>query len=189
MTQLSYRKGAASGALSFSPVALNIETSHTSIFVAGQAVVACIEGMEIERVHHCSEEDDVSIDVVEPELPDGHIWNHRDRAAAKSMIRALLAGPAAQERYSFGAVCGGELLRDDDTTGQACVWRAIGLAGRIESSVAVIEPLWLEVGALISRPDVWDAVERVAASLAASEELVGCELEEIVRSAIPDAMR
>jgi hypothetical protein len=168
---------------------LTIEPSGATFFVAGQAVGACLEGLEIERLGQFAEDDEVWIDVIEPELPAGPIRDHSDCAAAKSLIRALLAGPAAQQRYSFGAASGRNPLGSDAVANEDCVWRAIDLAGRLKSEGAVMEPLWGDVCALIARADVWTAIMRVAASLSTSDELLGCEVEEIVRFSIPNFER
>lgn len=147
-----------------------------------------MEGLLVLGLRFRPEEDDIWIDVSEPEFPRGRIALEDHVHAAKSVIRALLAGLATQTRYSFGR-CGEYSFGSDEFWGEAAVWRAIDLAGRAKSRHPMLRPLWTEVCALINRDDVWSAVERVAASLVACEELLGCEVEEIVQHSAPNCVR
>src|SRR5665811_691237 len=80
----------------------DIRNAH---FDAGHAVIAWLEGLEIERVSVEREGDASSwIDIREPDLSQSSLRSStKARAATKSVIRGLLAGPATQGRYSFGA--------------------------------------------------------------------------------------
>lgn len=162
------------------------DTPGAAFFEAGHAIGACLEGISIERQYFYPEDEEVWTDVAEPILRPGPIWKHTDRATAKSLIRALLAGPAAQDRFSFGHA-GSDLLGcRNNVFGENVVWRAIDLAGQIKTNVPQLAPLWRQVSERMNQDDVWLAVTRVADSLFACRELAGCEIEEIVRYALPN---
>jgi hypothetical protein len=103
-------------------------------YQAGHAVIALIESLDVVRLFM---EDDGSswIDVRYPDLDQSRLSRSvRARSDAKSVIRALLAGPAAQMRYSFGTCNTGHALPDFDLGASymvesEAVWRAISLAG------------------------------------------------------------
>jgi hypothetical protein len=112
------------------------------------------------------------------------------RSRAKAIIRALLAGPAAEARYSFGiypldpsAVKFN--LADPFVIEEPAVWRAIALAGKIvEDGPALIDALWREVNVLIQGDTIWPAIDAVAGSLLINGELAGSEVCEIARHAL-----
>lgn len=158
---------------------------RSAFFEAGHAIGALLEGFTVERVFFSPEENEIWSEIVEPELPpEGSAWTDRDRANARSLIRALLSGPAAQEKYSFGS-CSSELtLSDWDIAVEACVWRAIDLAGRFESGSAVLPLLWHEVGATLHRPGVWAAIAATADMLMQCGELAGSEVEQFAAHAM-----
>jgi hypothetical protein len=166
-------------------------TRQAAYFQAGQAVVASLEGISIVQLSIVAEGDaEAWIDVIEPNLPDkGQLRDHQNRAACESLIRALLAGPAAQERYSFGA-CADQLdLLDDAISEQPCIWRAVDLAGRIQSRVPIPPPIWREVCKNFERPEIWAAVQAVGDALFDCGELAGCEVTEIAQHAMRMASR
>jgi hypothetical protein len=158
-------------------------------YQAGHAVIALRESLEVVQV---SIQDTACswIDVAYPNLSQSRLnRSETARSAAKSVIRALLAGPAAQSRYSFGTLPPDEPLPDFDLADQEmreqeAVWHAIALAGRISrDSPSLIRSLWRQVYRLIHGDEVWPAIEAVAKSLLLNGELAGCEIRDIVRFA------
>jgi hypothetical protein len=163
------------------------EDAPNAHFEAGHAVIAWLEGLEVEQVSIEKEGDaDSWIDVREPDLcPTRLRASNEARASAKSVIRGLLAGPAAQGRYSFGACAADFDLTDRHMIDQSAIWRAVSLAGSFpDDGPALIPPLWREVTKTIQTPKVWAAIEAVAAALLRDRELAGCEVEEIAQHAM-----
>jgi hypothetical protein len=108
---------------------------------------------------------------------------------AKAVIRALLAGPAANARYSFGRLPLDCPLPTFDLTATSmmeseAVWRAISLASRISGDgPSLIRSSWRRVQQLIHGDAIWPAIEAVARTLLMNGELAGCEVKEIARYA------
>jgi len=129
--------------------------------------------------------------VIHPDLSQTHIIGSSTAYAdTQSVIRALLAGPAALLRYSFGT-CPQDCptlefnLADPWIVEQEAVWRAISLAGKVsKDSPSLIRGLWRETNALIQGDKVWPAIEAVAQMLLITGELSGCEIREITRHAL-----
>lgn len=158
-------------------------------FLAGQAVVALRESLEVVQVS-IQDPGTSWIDVTHPDLSECRLSElARAHTDAKSVIRASLAGPASQSRYSFGTyppdcplpdfdLADREMLEDE------AVWRAIALAGTIsKDSPSLIRSLWKGVNGLIQGDEVWPAIEAVAQMLLITGELAGCEVHDIVRQA------
>lgn len=163
------------------------QAQRAAFFEAGHATGAWLEGFPIERLCFRPEEGDIWIEIVEPELPSGALWNHRDRANAKALVRALLFGPAAQEKFSFGA-CSPDLdLADSAVASEVCVWRAIDIAGRIPSYAPVLPSLYRFLRITLDRPEVWHAVTIIAQMLLECGEMTGCEVDELARHAFATA--
>jgi hypothetical protein len=162
---------------------------RNAYFEAGHAVIAWSESLEIDRVSIEPDGDAPSwIDIKEPDLREVRLRSSAQaQALAKSVIRALLAGPAAQSRYSFGWCTPEFNIGDRHLIDQETAWRAISIAGLIKSKGALIPVLWREVTTIIQQPEVWAAVEAVAAALLLNGELAGCEVDEIARHAMATA--
>jgi hypothetical protein len=163
------------------------EDQRNAYYEAGHAVIAWLEGLEVEQVSIERDGDAESwINVCEPDLSRRRLRASSEaRASARSVIRGLLAGPAAQGRYSFGACIKEFDISDRHMIGQSAVWRAVSLAGSIvDDGPALIPPLWREVTKTIQTPKVWAAIEAVAAALLRDRELAGCEVEEIAQHAM-----
>jgi len=165
----------------------NPDDERKAFYEAGHAVIAWLEGLEIERVSINSEGDATSwIDVREPALPSPDRSASRDEwLAALSVIRGLIAGPAAMQHYSFGQTSADFDLSNPRTNADPLIWRAIDLAGQIPGGQSAIVPnLWREVAASLAKPEVWAAVEAVAQALLRDRELAGCEVAEIAQHAM-----
>jgi|GEM_PF-5947391 len=164
-----------------------VDSEPSAYFMAGHAVGAWLEGLAVERVAVLSDES--WIDVVEPDLPaTGKIWREGDRAVAKSLIRALLFGPGARERYGWGC-CGCDVETVGNYLGETVVWRACNLARRIESDRPLLPSLWTQVGQLVDRDDTWVAVTALAEALVERGELDGAEAETIVQDGLRTTRR
>jgi hypothetical protein len=158
-------------------------------YQAGHAVIALRESLEVIQVS-IQDTNCCWIDVTYPDLNQLRLsTSETARSGAKSVIRALLAGPAAQSRYSFGTLPPDDPLPDFDLADREmleheAVWHAIALAGRISrDSPSLIRSLWRQVYRLIHGDEVWTAVEVVAQSLLLNGELAGCEIRDITRFA------
>jgi hypothetical protein len=160
---------------------------RNAFFEAGHAVIAWREGLEIIQVSIEPGNDAASwIDVREPDISQSRLRTSSEaRASAKSIIQGLLAGPASQKQYSTGACPAVFDIADMNILDQETVWRAISLAGSIDADgPAQIRFLWRKVVSTIQRPEIWDAVEAVAAALLRDHELAGSEVEEIAQYTI-----
>jgi hypothetical protein len=156
-------------------------------FEAGQAVVAWLEGLQIVQVSLGEEGSATSwVEVREPDLSEKSLRSSRKaRAAAKAVVRGLLAGPAAQRKYSFGTCLAEFNIANRDLVHQETAWRAISIAGSIDHADSPLIPgLWKDVVGKIKRPRVWAAIETVAAALLRDRELAGCEVEQFARYAM-----
>jgi hypothetical protein len=160
---------------------------RNAFYEAGHAVIAWLEGLEIERVSINREGDAASwIDIREPVLPSsGRSISRGERSSALSVIRGLIAGLAAMQRYSFGGTAAEFDLSNPRTNADPLIWRAIDLAGQIPGGQCAIVPeLWREVAATLAKPEVWAAVEAVAQALVRERKLAGCEVEDVARYAM-----
>jgi hypothetical protein len=158
-------------------------------YQAGHALVALRESLDVVRIYM---EDSGSswIDVRYPDLNASRSSRSVSaRSNAKAAIRALLAGPTAEARYSFGTLSLDCPLPDFDLTNSSmieneAVWQAISLASRISSdSPSLIRSSWRHVQRLIHGDEIWPAIEAVAKALLMNGELAGCEVKEIARYA------
>jgi hypothetical protein len=156
-------------------------------YQAGHAVVALVESLDVVRIFI---EDDGSswIDVQYPVLSRSRLnVSAQARSNARAVIRALLAGPAAQSRYSFGTCPADHPSSDFDLAKSGmmeheAVWRAISLAGMISSDgPMLIRSMWRRVDRLIQGDEVWPSIEAVAKSLLITGDLTGSEVREIAR--------
>jgi hypothetical protein len=159
---------------------------------AGHAVVALRESLEVIQVS-IQEEDGASswIDVRYPNLAQSRLERSvMARSDAKSVIRALLAGPVAQSRYSFGALSPDSASQDFNLAGREViqrevVWKAIALAGKISSdSPTLVQSLWRQVSLLIHGNEIWPAIDAVAQALLLNGELTGWEVCEFANHAL-----
>ena len=163
---------------------------RNAYFEAGHAVIAWSESLEIDRVSIEPDGDAPSwIDIKEPDLSEVRLRSSaKAQASAKSVIRALLAGPAVQSRYSFGWCTPEFNIADRHLIDQETASRAIAIAGAIKSQGRALVPdLWREVITVVQQPEVWAAIEAVAAALLLNRELAGCEVDEIARHAMATA--
>jgi len=166
------------------------DTSHKerdAFYQAGHAVVAVLESLGVIQVSIREEEGASSwIDVSYPNFAQSRLNRSvMARREAKSVIRALLAGPAAQERYDFGTPVPHCSPPDFDLLAprmmdHEAVWRAIALAGKISSdSPTLIRSLWRQVSRLIHKREVWSAIDAVASALLLNGELTGQEVCDV----------
>jgi hypothetical protein len=156
-------------------------------FEAGHAIVAWLENLEIIRVSINRDGDASSwIEIREPVLSPSRLRSSpRVRRQVKSIIRGLLAGPASQQKYSFGACAREFNIADRHLIDQETAWRAVSLAGALHADgPALLPSFWSEVTATIQTPEIWATVEAVAAALLGDRELAGCEVDEIARYAM-----
>jgi hypothetical protein len=159
-------------------------------YQAGHAVIALQEVLEVVRI--IIEDDGSSwIEIRYPDLSQTRLTRSvRARSDAKAIIRTLLAGPAAQLRYSFGTCNPDYPLLDFDLGAShlvesEAVWRAISLAGRIsKDSPSLIRSSWRRVNRLVQGDEIWRAIAAVANVLLINGELAGCEVCEIANSAM-----
>jgi hypothetical protein len=159
-------------------------------YQAGHAVIALRESLEVVRV---SIQDTACswVDVIHSNLSQSRLdKSETTRSVAKSVIRALLAGPAAQIRYSFGTLpqdipLPDFNLADREMLEQEAVWRAIALTGRIsKNSPPLLRSLWRETNSLIQGDKIWPAIDAVANMLQLNGELAGCEISDIAHHAL-----
>jgi len=161
------------------------EAERAAFFIAGQAVNAWHEGLTVERISFFPESDEVWVDVNEPAFPSAdEPWRAGDYRNAKSVIRALLAGPAAQEYYSFGG-CSDDLASGRDAfTADRVVWRALDLAGQMPARGPVLPQLWREVRNFVESEEGRAAICVVAQMLLEYGELTGSEVSDFARHAM-----
>jgi hypothetical protein len=160
-----------------------LSDERNAYFEAGHAVVACLEGLHVVSVSiNCEADACAWIDVREPaQSRPGNSASSDHRPAVLSVIRGLLAGPAAQKRFSFGQTSPELDLADERMVMDHAIWRAIDLAGQLPGNGSAILPaLWREVAASLAKPKIWSAIEAVAQALLRERELAGCEVAEIV---------
>jgi hypothetical protein len=159
-------------------------------YQAGHAVIVLQEALEVVQIFI---EDNGSswIEVQYPDLSQSRLSRSvRARSDAKAVIRALLAGPATQLRYSFGTCDPDDPLPDFDLAApymieSEAVWRAISLSGRIsKDSPSLICSSWRRVNRLVHGDKIWQAIAAVADALLINGELAGGEVREIANYAI-----
>jgi hypothetical protein len=165
-----------------------LKKQRAAYFQAGCAIVAIRESFDVVLVSIDDPDNSATswIDVTYPDPRHGRLRSSvAAQADAKSVIRAMLAGPASLLRYSFGA-CPREInLANRWMIEQDAIWRAISLAGKIsKDSPALVHSLWGEVTSLIQGDKVWPAVEAIAQTLLITGELAGCEIRDIERHAL-----
>jgi len=106
----------------------------------------------------------------------------------RRIIRASLAGLAAQDAWGFGRYCLRFTFCNKTNFAEPAIWRAISLAGRIETDgAAVLPPLWHEVQEYLFSDENWAAVTAVTETLIRDGELSGTEIGHIVNTAISRA--
>jgi hypothetical protein len=161
-----------------------------AFYQAGHAVIALQEALEVVRIFI---EDDGSswIEVQYPDLSQSRLSRSvRARSDARAVIRALLAGPAAQLRYSFGTSGPDHPLPDfnlanRDMLEHDAIWQAISLAIKISGdSRSLIRSSWRRVNRLVHGNRMWPAMEAVANALLLNGELAGCEVRDLARFGI-----
>lgn len=147
---------------------------------AGHAVGACLYGIPVVRVSIIPTDGaDSWIEVTEPMLPNfGTLIDERDRIAARALIVALLAGPAAGQRYSFGS-SGTDMSSCRGLLTDPCVWRAANLARRVGAGKSTLRLLWREAALIADQDDNWSVVNKLAMDLLCRREIDGEEVEQI----------
>lgn len=153
-------------------------------YQAGHAVVAVRESLEVVLVSIQGEDDASSwIDVRYPNLAQSRLARSvTARSDAKSVIRAMLAGPIAQSRYSFGALPPDSALQDFNLASpavieQQVIWEAIAISGKTSNdSPALFRSLWRQVSRAIHGDEIWPAIDAVAQALLINGELTGWEV-------------
>jgi hypothetical protein len=160
-------------------------------YQAGHAVVALRESLDVVRVSITQDNGSSWIEVQYPNFSPSRLSRSvAARSEAKAVIRALLAGPATQLRYSFGSYPPGHSLPEFDLASRymiesEAVWRAIALAGKISNDgPSLVRSLWRRVNRLLQGDEIWPAIEAVAKALLINGELAGCEVSDIARHAM-----
>jgi hypothetical protein len=152
-------------------------------WLAGRAVIATIEGLAVTKLSfELKKSEKCSITIREPHLAFSRsVSLDRVPEEVASVIRALLAGPAAGIRYGFGYFPMDFNLADPFVVGEQVVWRAICLAGKATyRSVDLIHFMWDDVVTATGDEKIWAAIEAVAQDLLAKRELSDFEILEIV---------
>jgi hypothetical protein len=160
----------------------NVQKERDAYYQAGCAIMALRESLDVGLVSINDQES--WIYVTHPDLRQASLRTVAGRADAKSVIRAMLAGPAALLRYSFGA-CPREInLANRWMLEQDAIWRAISLAGKIsKDSPSLIRSLWGETSNVIQGDKAWPAIEAVAQMLLITGELTGFEIRDVAHHA------
>jgi len=157
-------------------------------YQAGHAVIALEESLEVVRVYF--EADGSSwMDIKCPDLTPSRLNRSvRARSDAKSVIRALLAGPAALSRYSFGAAPAAfpfQIIANRTALEDEAASEAIALAANFSNDTpALIDTMWRRVSGRINDAWSWLAIQAVAQSLLLNGELAGCEISAIIQVAL-----
>lgn len=140
------------------------EDARAAFYIAGQAVIAMIEGLTVTGATICGEDDEPAwINVEHYALPETGGLGGSNRKEAESIIRASLAGIAAEDKDGYGKPRAVLNIKDPESMRDDAVFRAAGLARRITSRAGVVLPvLWREVAATVSAPRTWAGVTAVA---------------------------
>ena len=161
---------------------------RAAVGLAGHAVACYLEGIEFSLMSlktSCAPEP--FIDVEEPFFPSQGAWSFREISQANATIRALLAGPAATQKYD--GVCSLALTLDDREIEDPAVWRALDIAGAMPSRLPVLPPLWCQTVASINRPCVWRAVTALATELVRTRKIAGQPANAIIADAMRTQLR
>ena len=103
---------------------------HSAFYQAGAAVVATLLGLEVEAISINLDDTYTSwICIGKPEY--GEMNCRVDRLAKFSVLKALLAGPAAKMLYSFGGVSTGFDPSDPYLVHEPAIPRALDLAAEL----------------------------------------------------------
>lgn len=133
------------------------EYERNALYLAGQAVVARLEGLTVVGASISSDDEAAYVEVSEPVLPETGALRGRNRKAATSIIRALLAGIAADGK------CSTLDLMDPEFLGEDALIRATAMMRRITSNPARVLPgIWRGVTNAVSAPRTWAAITAVA---------------------------
>ena len=164
--------------------------SRAAYYQAGHAVVALHESLEVA----CVWLDDDAFDPME--VQHSYLSQLRlsgsieARSDVEGVIRALLAGPAALLRYSFGIYSLDSPapkfnLADRFLIRHEAVWRAVSLAATFyEDSPSIIHGAWQQVNHLVQDNETWSAIDAVANGILMNGELAGCEIADVSRHAM-----
>jgi hypothetical protein len=159
---------------------------RTAICLAGHAVGCLLEGLEFNLLSlgH-SDGAEPFIEVEEPKFPESTSkWSDADQFRAEATIRALLSGLAAMEKFGFGA-CSSQLdLANDAVLADSALWRAVSIAGSMQSQISVLSHLWRQVSTTTNRRGVWLAITSVHQALCELSELDGRDAQDIALRAM-----
>jgi hypothetical protein len=153
---------------------------RSAYYQAGPAVIATLLGLEVEAVSINSDDTYSSwISIRKPEY--GEMNCPVDRLAKFSVLKALLAGPAAKMRYSFGGVSTIFDPSDRELLQEPVMPRALGLAAELpDNGLLITSALWRVLGCELAQPEIWSTVEAVARALINDGEISGSTVEKIV---------
>jgi hypothetical protein len=157
------------------------QDNRSAYFIAGQAVVALLEGLTVVSASISGDDDAAYIDITEPVLPGAGALGGGNRKAAESIIRALLAGIAADGKS------GAKLdLMDPEFLGEDAVKRATALMRRMTSNPARVLPgVWRGVTEVVSSPRTWAAITAVAEILLRERTVSGRKIAHVIDGAMP----
>jgi len=158
---------------------------RSAYYRAGPAVIATLLGLEVEAVSINADDECCSWIAIRKPLY-GEMNCPVDRLAKFSMLKVLLAGPAAKMRYSFGSVSAEFDPSNRHLVRDPAILRALNLAAELpQNGLSIISALWHGVGCSLAQTEVWSAVEGVVRALLNDREIAGSTVEEIVWHSMP----
>jgi hypothetical protein len=161
-----------------------------AIHEAAHVVVAHLLGFEVAAVSiRAADGVDGFVDALLPPLPDAPklLSALADRQSAENMLLGVLAGLAAEMRWSWGWIADIDLgVSDsaDDTAEARALARRLVAAPDVPAALA---RAWRRLADMIDRsPDdaVWSAIEAVAAALLERQTMGGDEAVRILGEAV-----
>lgn len=159
------------------------EHERNALYLAGQAVVAILEGLTVVDASISADDEAAYVEVSEPVLPETGALNGQNRKAAVSIIRALLAGIAADSK------CSAVDLMDPGFLGEDAVIRAAAMMRRITSDPARVLPgIWRDVTKVVSAPRTWAAITAVAELLLREGTASGPAIAQVMDGAMSFAL-
>jgi hypothetical protein len=131
-------------------------------YIAGQAVIAVIEGLIVSTACVARTSDGRGIvDIEGPAQIAFGACRSKNRRVADAIIRAMVAGFAAETRISSGQAVAGDHRKPEEIRREA-VFRAMGTDRNVPCDAARLFPrYWKEVSERVSTPPVWAAIMAV----------------------------